>query len=73
MLERILTVVTGLSSIALFLFAYAFAPWPHNLFGGVEIAGVPIWLACLTLALGLIATTVHVARAGRSRRVIGAR
>lgn len=58
-MEKVSALVTALSSAVLLLFCYAFAPWPGNWFGGVALAGVPIWIACAVLALGLFAIAVH--------------
>ncbi|RYE94365.1 MAG: hypothetical protein EOO77_44240 [Oxalobacteraceae bacterium] len=41
--------VAALSSALLFFFGYALAPWRGNLFGGYEMANVPVWFVCVAL------------------------
>lgn len=74
-MDRVYALVTALSSAILLFFAHVFAPWADNLFSGADAWGVPVWLVCGALGLGLVAVTVDLARrpkrAARAASVTG--
>ena len=64
-MDRLSPVITLAAAVLLGILCYAFFPWPGNVLGDAGWLGVPLWIACLALTLGLFAVTAHLVRGPR--------